>query len=891
MRNLSLTKKFLTAATVILFTFLLIITYELLYFLQIQGDARGINFAGQLRYRIMELNMLVDRAVAYPTERKEIINLIDERLSEMGSIIYGLKHGSKKLQLERVVDNRAKKILNELWTIFETEIKTEIQSIKNSLDKLNDASSRKDRFYLLAKRFLLKADQLVSALEDSHSKEVDMMQTIFFFLGAGFFILLWMFVLLAKKHILHPIVKLTTLTEGMKEGTRIEDIDFKTGDEIEILANTVITVLRELKEHTERLTELIKLTEAAMVEENLEGLLKTIADKAAILLKAKYSAIGILEGSDDNTRYKYFVVHGFDENTERKLRERFIFPSVNCLLGEVIKIKKPLRIDRISEHPVSTGFPEGHPKMESFLGAPIFFKEKIIGTLYFADKLGQKGFSKEDEVFAQEIAYTISRAVQNNLLLEELRNKNQLIHQKREEILSLHLASQKLMELTNTKEENLFKEICKIVHNAFGLKMVWLGVAEEDGEIRPVSVVGDHKDYLKVVNVRWDNSPAGCGPAGMAVKTKKPQICNDVETDPIFEPWRSEALKRDFKSMMVVPLLTSNEELIGILALYSGQKGFFTDDRIHLITSYGSHAATVISHLRLLETLEEKIQNRTRELESANKKLNELNRKLLKLNYELELKRQEAEGARFLAETANKAKSEFLANMSHELRTPLNAIIGFSELLLRQIGGPLTEKQRLYVEDILRSGEHLLSLINDILDMSKIETGMIELQYQEFNPVSLLREALLFIKEKAKKHKISIEVLTENAPEMIWADRKRLKQVLVNLLSNAVKFTPDKGKIWVGIKKVGDEVEFFVGDTGPGIKYQDLHKLFQPFQQIGDELNNKEGTGLGLAISKKLVEAHGGKIWVNSEYGKGSVFHFKIPLIKKVKRNIANSRS
>ncbi|NOX20666.1 MAG: hypothetical protein GXO99_05315, partial [Nitrospirae bacterium] len=120
MRNLSLTKKFLTAATVILFTFLLIITYELLYFLQIQGDARGINFAGQLRYRIMELNMLVDRAVAYPTERKEIINLIDERLSEMGSIIYGLKHGSKKLQLERVVDNRAKKILNELWTIFET---------------------------------------------------------------------------------------------------------------------------------------------------------------------------------------------------------------------------------------------------------------------------------------------------------------------------------------------------------------------------------------------------------------------------------------------------------------------------------------------------------------------------------------------------------------------------------------------------------------------------------------------------------------------------------------------------------------------------------------------------------------------------------------------------
>ena len=145
----------------------------------------------------------------------------------------------------------------------------------------------------------------------------------------------------------------------------------------------------------------------------------------------------------------------------------------------------------------------------------------------------------------------------------------------------------------------------------------------------------------------------------------------------------------------------------------------------------------------------------------------------------------------------------------------------------------------------------------------------------------LLHEALLFIKEKAKKHNIKIEIFVGEAPETIIADRKRLKQVLVNLLSNAIKFTPDNGKIWAGIKRIDKDVEFFIGDTGPGIKIQDMHKLFQPFQQIGGELNNKEGSGLGLAISKKLVEAHGGTIWVKTEYGKGSVFHFRIP----IKRN------
>jgi len=234
------------------------------------------------------------------------------------------------------------------------------------------------------------------------------------------------------------------------------------------------------------------------------------------------------------------------------------------------------------------------------------------------------------------------------------------------------------------------------------------------------------------------------------------------------------------------------------------------------------------------------------------------------------------------AERASRAKSEFLASMSHELRTPLNAIIGFSEVLRDQYFGNLNEKQTEYVNDVLESGKHLLSLINDILDLSKIESGKVELQPSEANIKRLLENSLIMVREKCVRHGINIK---ENFPQDIDAleitvDERAIKQIMFNLLSNAAKFTPDGGSITMEAENKGEELIVRIEDTGIGIAPEDQRKIFHEFSQIKSHITKKmSGTGLGLSLVKRLVEMHGGRIWVESEgEGKGSRFSFSLPI-------------
>jgi signal transduction histidine kinase len=232
---------------------------------------------------------------------------------------------------------------------------------------------------------------------------------------------------------------------------------------------------------------------------------------------------------------------------------------------------------------------------------------------------------------------------------------------------------------------------------------------------------------------------------------------------------------------------------------------------------------------------------------------------------------------------AGKAKSDFLASMSHELRTPLNAVIGFSELLKQRMAGGLNEKQNRYVEDILTSGNHLLLLINDILDLSKVEAGKMELVIEKLSVPQAIDEGFTLIKEKAMRHHVKLKTELDPELEFIEADRLRFKQILFNLLGNAVKFSkPGGGIVTVKTKKDGDMARISVSDTGIGIKEKDIGKLFREFEQLSSGITRKYGgTGLGLSISKKLVELHGGKIWAESRYGEGSTFTFVLPLKKK----------
>lgn len=235
-------------------------------------------------------------------------------------------------------------------------------------------------------------------------------------------------------------------------------------------------------------------------------------------------------------------------------------------------------------------------------------------------------------------------------------------------------------------------------------------------------------------------------------------------------------------------------------------------------------------------------------------------------------------------ERANKMKSEFLANMSHELRTPLNAIIGFAEVLRDKIAGDLNEEQTDFVNDIHSSGCHLLQMINDILDLSKIEAGKMELQYGVFLVPEAIDEVHTILKGLASKKHLELKTVILTEVKNIEADRVKFKQVLYNLLSNAIKFTPENGKIILEAGVMDDMLQLSVSDTGIGMKSEDQQKVFKEFWQADSSFARKyEGTGLGLALTKRIVEMHGGKIWFESEYGKGSAFYFTLPLKATVK--------
>jgi two-component system, NtrC family, sensor kinase len=320
----------------------------------------------------------------------------------------------------------------------------------------------------------------------------------------------------------------------------------------------------------------------------------------------------------------------------------------------------------------------------------------------------------------------------------------------------------------------------------------------------------------------------------------------DAQTDPrLHESVRETARVRGYHSMAIVPLLR-HDEAIGGLGVTRREPGGFTNEEIALLETFADQTVIAIENVRMFTELKER-------------------------NQEVEQKSRE------LA-SASQHKSEFLANMSHELRTPLNAIIGFSEVLSERMFGELNEKQEEYLKDIYASGTHLLSLINDILDLSKIEAGRMELELTDFHLPTAIDNALILVRERAGRRGIALEHSVDERLGEIRGDERKIKQVLLNLLSNALKFTPEGGRVEVRAGMVDGMAEISVADTGVGIAPEDQGAIFEEFRQVGTAEKKAEGTGLGLTLCRKFVELHGGRIWVKSQVGAGSTFTFTIPV-------------
>jgi signal transduction histidine kinase/CheY-like chemotaxis protein len=325
---------------------------------------------------------------------------------------------------------------------------------------------------------------------------------------------------------------------------------------------------------------------------------------------------------------------------------------------------------------------------------------------------------------------------------------------------------------------------------------------------------------------------------GRAASTGEVRQAPDLDAEPP-DPHVDALRGHGWRSMVAVPL-RREDEIIGVLVVRRHVRGALTADTLRLLETLASQSAVAIHNARVFRQLEQK----TRELE-----------------------------------VASQHKSDFLASMSHELRTPLNAVIGFSDVLLDRMFGELNERQDEYVRDIRNSGRHLLELINEILDLSKVEAGQMELDLDAVSIPELIEHGLAMVRERAVGHGISLAREVDPEVDTAVADELKLKQVIVNLLSNAVKFTPDGGAVTVTARRVDAEVQVSVGDTGIGIAAAEQERVFEAFQRGGRAARiSTEGTGLGLTLSKRIIGLHGGRLWMESEPGVGSTFSFSVPL-------------
>jgi GAF domain-containing protein len=510
----------------------------------------------------------------------------------------------------------------------------------------------------------------------------------------------------------------------------------------------------------------------------------------------------------------------------------------NTLVGRTAIERRPVHIPDLFIDPDYEWPPNREHGVHTVLGVPIFKDNEVVGVIGVA-RMQVAPFSDEEirliETFADQAAIAIENVRLFNTTREAL------------------------------EQQTAISDVLKIISgSAFDLKPILEAVTESaarlcdadlawTGWIPTLEGLGGPHDILArwaqtdELRRRFDSqadeprSPRDkTRPSVLALAFLEKRTIHipDIATDPdLLEVSRAVRISGS-RTVLAVPMIQGDEPL-GVIVLTRVSVRPFAEREVQLVQTFADQAAIAIQNVKLFNEIRQKSQQ---------------------------------------LEIASRHKSEFLANMSHELRTPLNAIIGFSEVLLEKIFGSLNPKQEEYLADVLSSGRHLLTLINDILDLSKIEAGRMDLERGTFSLRTALENGVTMVRERASRHEIQLGLDVGTELDEISGDERKVKQVIYNLLSNAVKFTPDGGRVDVSAAREDGHVRVVVRDTGIGIAPNDQERIFEEFSQVGrDPERSREGTGLGLTLSKRFVELHGGRISVESAPGKGSAFTFTLP--------------
>jgi GAF domain-containing protein len=610
-----------------------------------------------------------------------------------------------------------------------------------------------------------------------------------------------------------------------------------------LIAIENVRVFRELEERNRAVTEALdRQTATAEIlrvisasTNDVEPVFGAIAENSLRLLQGWSVIVWQREGDG----LKPAAIRGGNEGSEQRVRE--LFPAherLHTFVHDAVADREPRQVLDSEAEGV-------HPRVRDAarargwranLAVPMVQGRDVLGVITVS-RAEPGAFTPQEVDLLKTFADQAVIAIQNTRLLTELKERTAQLTRSVEQLTALGEVGRAVSSTLD-----LETVLTTIVSRAVPLAGVDGGVVFEYDEASQEFVHRAAREQggpLAAVR-RAARIRRGEGIVGQTALTLEPAQIADITAPGAYESrLRDNLIASGIRGLLAVPMVSAEGTVLGSLVVSRNTPGEFSAETVDLLRTFATQSTLAIQNARLFEEIAEK----SRQLEAA-----------------------------------NRHKDEFLANMSHELRTPLNGIIGFSEVILERMFGEINAKQEEYLNDILSSGRHLLSLINDILDLSKIEAGKMELELTHFDAPMAIDNAMMLMRERATRRGQVLELAVDPGLKEIRADERKFKQVLLNLLSNAVKFTPEGGRIIVSGHVANGEAVVSVTDTGIGIAKEDHDLVFEEFRQVGRAEKKAEGTGLGLALCRKFVELHGGRISLVSGPGNGSTFSFALPV-------------